>query len=149
MHIPIFWTWRLCGSFFFYYYSKKTASHHPWSVEGGRKRYKLLCHQIRQSPLWTQADHNWDTDAGWAAHRQSIKVNCLSDLMLQRATCIHVGTSVWEIQLFQRVYSPMYRGGLFSMKAAIPSCLSRVGMTWKERGYSWWSDFTQTMLHRI
>lgn len=27
----------------------------------------------------------------------------------------------------------MYRGGLFSIKAAMPSCLSRVGMTWKER----------------
>lgn len=33
------------------------------------------------------------------------------------------------------VYSPVYRGGLFSMKAAIPSCRSRVGMTWKERSH--------------
>lgn len=58
---------------------------------------------------------------------QSVLIN--ANMISNQAVCI----CAREIQHVSRFYSPVYRGGLFSMKAAMPSCLSRVGMTWEDR----------------
>lgn len=51
------------------------------------------------------------------------------------STCLYCSTCGFETSYAglkpSDIHSPMYLGGLFSMNAAMPSCLSRVGMSWE------------------
>lgn len=81
--------------------------------------------QKQNSHRWQKnGNHNWKIGAGWV-HRHTINVRW-QPVRRQAAA-----GSVASVSTFC-TYWPVYRGGLLSMKAAMPSCLSRVGITWRQ-----------------